>query len=103
MVTLQIYKLYNVLLADIIKKYSKDVVGFSVGNGGKDSPNAKLNVAVSGAIAQLVINPRHVGTRVMVTGSCVCVGVCSSVIFILLLCAMQHPKKGTNEFSSNSR
>ena len=46
-----------------------------------------------------IINPWHkCAARDTVVGLCVCV----SVTTILLLCAMQHPKKGTNEFSSKS-
>ena len=39
-------------LPDIIKKYNPNVKGFSTGSGNEDSANAKLNVAVSGAISR---------------------------------------------------
>ena len=38
--------------SDIIRKYNPNVKGFSVGTGNERSGNARLNVAVSGAIAK---------------------------------------------------
>lgn len=39
-------------LPNLLRKYNPNVVGFSVKSGKADSANARLNVAVSGAIAQ---------------------------------------------------
>ena len=49
--------------------------------------------------SKIIVNPRCIGAvRVTVVGLCVCV----SVTTILLQCAMQCLKEGTNGFSSKS-
>ena len=40
------------LIADIIKMYNPEVIGFSIGIGEVDTPQARFNRAFSGAIAQ---------------------------------------------------
>lgn len=40
------------LVTDIIKMYNPEVIGFSIGNGEVDTPQARFNRAFSGAIAQ---------------------------------------------------
>ena len=42
------------LIADIIKMYNPEVIGFSIGIGEMDTPQARFNRAFSGAIAQWV-------------------------------------------------